>query len=73
MSDREDDPALDFLSMSFDPVKALQCSPTKLHLPHSNVQPCDNLDAYTSGMGAPLSCNVEAQDITGPGMGGLSW
>ena len=52
MSDDEEratDPALDFLSVSFDPLKALQCSPDKVQLPHPSVQPCDNLQAYTSG------------------------
>lgn len=48
------DPTLDFLSLSFDPVKALQSSPSKVLLPHPSVQPCDNLQAYTSGR-FPLS------------------
>ena len=46
----DEDPALDFLSVSFDPLKALQISPSKVGLPHPTVQPCDNLEAYTSGM-----------------------
>lgn len=45
------DPELDFLSVSFDPSKVLQTSPSKVVLPHPSVQPCDNLQAYTSGQG----------------------
>lgn len=47
-SDQEEDPALNFLSTSFDPVKALKCSPSKVCLPHPTVQPLDNLHLYAS-------------------------
>ena len=46
----EDEAALDFLSSSFDPLKALQATPTQITLPHPTVQPCDNLQTYTSGI-----------------------
>lgn len=42
------DPALDFLSSTFRPEQALVCSPSRLHLPCPDVQPCDNLDTYSS-------------------------
>lgn len=48
-ADGSNDPALDFLSLSFDPVKVLQTPPSKLSIPHPTVQPCDNLHTYTSG------------------------
>lgn len=44
-----EDPSLDFLSPSFDPLKVLHTPPNRLRLPHPSVQPCDNLQAYTSG------------------------
>lgn len=42
------DPALDFLSPKFCPEQALVCSPSRIHLPCPEVQPCDNLDIYSS-------------------------
>ena len=43
------DPSLDFLSETFDPVKALHCSLDEVHLPHPLIKACDNLQAYSSG------------------------
>ena len=43
------DPALNFLSEAFDPVKVLQCSLDEVCLPHPSIQACDNLHAYVSG------------------------
>lgn len=47
-----EDPLLDFLSVSFDPATALHAPPELVCLPHPTVQPCDNLQAYTSGIAA---------------------
>ncbi len=47
-SDQPSDPSLDFLSPQFDPLRALQTSPSKLRLPYPAAQPCDNLQIYQS-------------------------
>lgn len=65
MSYDDESAALDFLSASFDAVKALQCSPSKVTLPHPSVPPCDNLDAYSSVVRgirqeAPTRCIAES-------------
>ena len=39
---------LDFLSPSFSAEQALVCSPSRLQLPCPEVQPCDNLEHYSS-------------------------
>ena len=57
--------ALDFLSPAFSAEQALLSSPSRIHLPCPEVQPCDNLDHYSSvvrgltrrrpGTGPPLA------------------
>ena len=39
---------LDFLSPEFSAEQALVCSPSRIQLPCPEVQPCDNLDHYSS-------------------------
>lgn len=46
--ERPADPALDFLSPAFCPQQALEFSPSRIRLPCPEVQPCDNLDHYSS-------------------------
>lgn len=58
------DPALDFLSSNFCPEQALVCSPSRIHLPCPEVQPCDNLDVYSSvvrGLSRKLTSSDPAQ------------
>lgn len=40
------DPALNFLSTDFDPIKALQTNDLTIHLPCPSVQPYDTLQQY---------------------------
>ena len=46
--ERVADSALDFLSPQFCPEQALASSPSRIRLPWPEVQPCDNLDVYSS-------------------------
>jgi len=48
-SSQAEDSALDFLSEEFNPEQVLQCSPSKVKLPHPAILPCDNLQSYQSG------------------------
>lgn len=44
----DDDGVLDFLSPAFSAEQALLSSPSKIQLPCPEVQPCDNLEQYSS-------------------------
>ena len=56
MEEGPGDPALDVLSATFDPLRALQAASSDVSLPYPDVQACRSLDEYRSilrGSGRP--------------------